>query len=271
MRMGASSFRKLGTPQSAGTKIFSLSGQVENTGLIEVPFGTTLREIVDEIGGGVKTDDGLVQASKLKAVQVGGPVGTCLTAKHLDLRMDFEALDSIHAQLGTGGLVVMNDRTCIVSMAHFFMQFGQNESCGQCELCQEGSLRIVQLLQDIVQGRATGETLQELEALAQAIPKGSKCKTGRSASNPVLATLKHFRGEYEAHVFDKRCPSRRCKALCVLSIAEHRCTGCMQCRRRCPAGAISGERGRPHRIDASKCTRCGTCIDSCNVQAIDGA
>jgi NADH-quinone oxidoreductase subunit F len=268
MKSGAAEFKKIGTATSPGTKTFALTGHVANTGLIEVPFGATLREVVHNIGGGVTDDKGNLAPEGFKAVQIGGPSGGCLTKEHLDLSLDFDSLRSVGAMVGSGGLVVMNHQTCMVQIARFFMQFTQNESCGKCVLCREGTQQMLALLDDIIEGRATGETLELLEKLAWAVQKGSLCGLGKTAPNPILSTMKNFRAEYESHVFQKRCPTRRCKALCQPVIDAAKCKGCTACVKQCPVGAISGERKMPHVIDAAKCIKCGACVKVCKFNAI---
>ena len=270
LRHGAAAFRQLGTEKSPGTKTFALTGHVANTGLIEVPFGATLRQIVFDVGGGVIDDQGNCVDECFKAVQIGGPSGGCLTPEHLDLPMDFDSLQGVGAMIGSGGLVVMNQRTCMVSVARFFMQFTQNESCGKCVLCREGTRQMLALLDDIIEGRAGAHTLELLEQLARAVRKGSLCGLGKTAPNPVLSTLRFFRAEVEAHVFQKRCPAGRCKALLALEILAARCKGCTVCAKKCPVGAIQGERKIPHRIDAEKCIKCGACAAACTFGAVVG-
>jgi NADH-quinone oxidoreductase subunit F len=204
-------------------------------------------------------------------VQIGGPSGGCLTRDHLDLPMDFDNLTRIGAMVGSGGLVVMNQDTCMVAVARFFMQFTQNESCGKCVPCREGTRQMLALLDDIVEGRATGETLGLLETLARNVKLGALCGLGKTAPNPVLSTLTHFRAEYEAHVHRKVCPSRVCKALMTPAIDPLLCKGCTLCARKCPVDAIEGERKAPHRIDPGKCIRCGACVETCKFNAITGA
>jgi NADH-quinone oxidoreductase subunit F len=267
---GAARFRELGTPTSPGTKTFALTGHVANTGLIEVPFGATLRQVVFEIGGGVCDDNGRLTGECFKAVQIGGPSGGCLTEEHLDLPLDFDSLQAVGAMVGSGGLVVMNRQTCMVSIARFFMQFTQNESCGKCVLCREGTKQMLALLDDIIEGRADRHTLDLLDQLAKAVRKGSLCGLGKTAPNPVLSTLRYFRGEIEAHVFQKRCPAGRCKALARPEILASVCKGCTVCVKKCPVGAIAGDRKMPHRIDADKCIKCGVCAAACKFHAIIG-
>lgn len=271
LRMGAMKYRKIGTENSPGTKTFALTGHVANTGLIEVPFGTTLREIIFEIGGGVTDDFGRLRPEAFKAVQIGGPSGACLTADHLDLPLDFDSLQGIGAMIGSGGLVVMNQSTCMVQVARFFMEFTQHESCGKCVLCREGTRQMLQLLDDIIEGNATPETLELLEELAPAVGKGSLCGLGKTAPNPVLSTLKYFREEVEAHVFQKRCPAGKCQALLKPYIVAELCKGCGICARKCPVEAIHGEKKQPYYIDDAVCIKCGACLTVCRFNAVKGA
>ncbi|HOT27308.1 MAG TPA: NADH-ubiquinone oxidoreductase-F iron-sulfur binding region domain-containing protein [Candidatus Ozemobacteraceae bacterium] len=270
IRNGAAWLRGMGTKNSTGTKNFALTGHVANTGLIEVPFGTTIREIVFNIGGGVTRDDGALWPDGFKAVQIGGPSGGCLTSEHLDLPLDFDSLKGVGAMVGSGGLVVMNRDTCMVSVARFFMQFTQNESCGKCVLCREGTRQMLALLDDIIEGRATAETIDTLETLAVAVGKGSLCGLGKTAPNPVLATLRYFRNEVDAHVFQKRCPTGRCKALRSITIDAAKCRGCTACARKCPVHAIKGEVKKPHVIDPAVCIKCGACATACKFDAVMG-
>ncbi len=270
LREGAKVYRSCGTEKSPGTKTFALTGHVANTGLIEVPFGTTLREIVYNIGGGVTDNSGNITGRDFKAVQIGGPSGGCLTKEMLDLPMDFDTLKTVGAMVGSGGLVVMNDQTCMIKIARFFMQFTQNESCGKCVPCREGTKQMLALLDDIIEGRATADTLELLEATAKAVQLGSLCGLGKTAPNPVLSTLRNFRGEYEAHVFKKTCPTGECKALARPEIVADKCRGCTACARKCPVGAITGEVKKPHHIDPDKCIKCGACKAACRFDAIIG-
>ncbi len=268
LQMGAQEYSKLGTESAKGTKTFALTGHVANTGLIEVPFGTTLREIVGEIGGGVINDDGSLCGCDFKAVQIGGPSGGCLTKEHLDLPLDYDNLNKVGAMVGSGGLVVMNNSTCMVQIARFFMQFTQNESCGKCVVCREGTRQMLALLDDIIEGRATESTLSLLEELAATVKTGSLCGLGKTAPNPILSTLKYFREEYLAHVIKKRCPSGVCEKLTDYKIIAEKCKSCSLCARKCPVGAIKGEKGVPYVIDMEKCIKCGACIQSCKFDAV---
>lgn len=268
LEMGAEAFRKIGTLGSPGTKTFAVTGHIANTGLVEVPMGTTLRQVIDDVAGGTTNDDGTVNKAAFKAAQIGGPSGGCLTREHLDLLLDFDSLKSVGAMVGSGGLVVMNDKTCMVNVARFFLEFTQRESCGKCVPCREGTEQMLTMLNDIVEGRATLKTLENLEDLAKAVQKASLCALGKTAPNPVLSTLKHFKEEYLAHVVDKRCPAGVCKALARFEIRENKCKGCGMCKRACPVQAISGEVGKPHHIDPKKCIKCGGCKSTCKFGAV---
>ena len=259
---GADWFAQMGTETSKGTKTFALTGDVNNTGLIEVPMGTTLREIVFDIGGGMR--DG----KKFKAVQIGGPSGGCLTEEHLDIPMDYDNLIKAGAMVGSGGLVVMSDKTCIVEVARFFMNFTQNESCGKCVPCREGTKNMLKILEKIVAGKGEMKDLDTLEELALAVKDGSLCGLGKTAPNPVLSTLKYFRDEYIAHIKDKKCPAGVCTAMKKVVINEDLCKGCTKCARTCPVGAISGTVKQPHHIDQDKCIKCEACFASCPFRAI---
>ncbi|MCL2111946.1 MAG: 4Fe-4S binding protein [Clostridiales bacterium] len=268
MRMGVEEYSKMGTENAKGTKTFALTGHVINTGLIEVPFGVTLREIVSDIGGGVMDDDGKICGVDFKAVQIGGPSGGCLTQEHLDMPLDYDSLTAVGAMVGSGGLVVMNQNTCMVKIARFFMQFTQNESCGKCTICREGTRQMLSLLDDIICGNGTAETLALLEELAILVKIGSLCGLGKTAPNPVLSTLKYFRDEYEAHIFDKRCPTGSCEDLLIFKIVPELCKSCSLCMKKCPVGAITGEKGIPYVIDPEVCVRCGVCVEACKFDAI---
>lgn len=267
---GPEQYKSVGTEKSPGTKTFALTGHVANTGLIEVPFGTTLREIVYNIGGGVTNNAGEITNEDFKAVQIGGPSGGCLTPEMLDLPLDFDSLKSVGAMVGSGGLVVMNKQTCIVKIARFFMQFTQNESCGKCVPCREGTRQMLALLDDIIEGRADRHTLELLEETAKAVQLGSLCGLGKTAPNPVLSTLRYFREEYEAHVLKKTCPAGECKALARPEILADKCKGCTACMRKCPVGAITGKVKEVHVLDADKCIKCGACKAACKFGAIVG-
>ena len=261
---GANWYKTMGTEKNYGTKAFALTGNVNNTGLIEVPMGTSLRKVIFDIGGGIK--DG-----NFKAVQIGGPSGGCLCLHegHLDLTMDFDSLKKVGAMIGSGGLVVMNDKNCMVEMARFFMNFTQNESCGKCIPCREGTKRMLELLNDIVEGRGTLEHIDMLEELSETISATALCGLGKTAAFPVISTLKYFRDEYIAHVVDKKCPAGACKALMAYEIDKDKCKGCSKCARLCPVQAISGEIKKPYTIDKSKCIKCGACMDGCAFKAIE--
>ena len=263
MLHGADWFAQMGTDTSKGTKTFALTGDVNNTGLIEIPMGTTLREIVFDIGGGMR--DG----KKFKAVQIGGPSGGCLTEEHLDIPMDYDNLIKAGAMVGSGGLVVMSDKTCIVEVARFFMNFTQNESCGKCVPCREGTKNMLAILQRIVDGKGEMEDLETLEELAKDVKEGSLCGLGKTAPNPVLSTLKYFRDEYVAHIKDKKCPAGVCSKMTSYEIDPEKCKGCSKCARNCPVGAITGEIKSPFTIDQDKCIKCGACVSNCPFKAIE--
>lgn len=259
---GSDWYHTIGTEKSPGTKAFAVTGSINNTGLVEVPMGTTLREIIYDIGGGIKG------GKQFKAVQIGGPSGGCLISTDLDDPLDFDSLTAKGAMIGSGGLVVMDEDTCMVEVARFFMNFTQNESCGKCVPCREGTMRMLEILEDIVNGRGTMEQLDLLEELGHAIKDTALCGLGKSAPLPVLSTLKVFRDEYEEHVKDKKCRTGTCKALASYVISPELCKGCSKCARNCPVGAITGELKSPYTIDQSKCIKCGACADNCPFKAI---
>ena len=259
---GAKWFASMGTETSKGTKTFALTGEVNNTGLVEVPMDMTLRQIIFDIGGGIRN------GKKFKAVQLGGPSGGCLTEEHLDMPMDYDQLAKVGAMVGSGGLVVMNEDTCIVEVARFFMNFTQHESCGKCTPCREGTKQMLSILERIVKGEGKMEDLDKLQELGEVIKTGSLCGLGKSAPNPVLSTLKYFKDEYIAHIKDKKCPAGVCTALKTIKIKEELCKGCTKCARNCPVGAIEGTVKNPHKIDPTKCIKCGACLSSCPFKAI---
>ena len=268
MRMGAKVYAEMGTVDSKGTKTFALTGHVTNTGLIEVPFGTTLREIIGAIGGGVRDDDGNPCGVDFKSAQIGGPSGGCLTQEHMDMPLDYKNLTAAGAMVGSGGLVVMNQNTCMVKIARYFMQFTQNESCGKCVPCREGTRQMLSLLDEIIAGKATMDTLALLEELAQGVRTSSLCALGKTAPNPVLSTLRYFRDEYLAHVVDKKCPSGNCESLLTFIVLPDKCKFCGLCAKQCPVGAISGKKGTPYTIDSETCIKCGVCKEACKFKAI---
>ena len=262
---GSEWFKQIGTPASPGTKAFALTGNIQNTGLIEVPMGTTLREIIFGIGGGIR--DG----AQFKAVQIGGPSGGCLTAEHLDLPLDFDSLTKVGAMVGSGGLVVLDDSTCMVAVARFFMNFTQNESCGKCVPCREGTKRMLEILDRIVGGKGKEGDIEILLELADTISSTALCGLGKSAAFPVVSTIKSFRDEYEAHIFDKKCPAASCSKFKSIVIDPVLCKGCTKCVKVCPVDAISGKVKEPFIIDSAKCIKCNACIPACSFHAIKEA
>ena len=259
---GAEWFSSMGCETSKGTKTFALTGEVNNTGLIEVPMGTTLRQIIFDIGGGIRG------GKKFKAVQIGGPSGGCLTEEHLDISMDYDSLIKAGAMVGSGGLVVMAEDTCMVEVARFFMNFTKNESCGKCVPCREGTKNMLKILEKIVAGKGEMEDLERLEQLALTVKDGSLCGLGKTAPNPVLSTLKYFKDEYIAHIRDHKCPAGVCTAMKKITIDPEKCKGCTKCARTCPVGAIEGTVKNPHKIDQSKCIKCEACLNACPFKAI---
>ena len=259
---GAEFFNSMGTEKSSGTKVFALGGKINNTGLVEIPMGTTLREIIEDIGGGIP------KGKKFKAAQTGGPSGGCIPASLMDTPIDYDNLTAIGCMMGSGGLIVMDEDNCMVDIAKFFLDFTVDESCGKCTPCRIGTKRMRELLEKITDGKATLEDLDELETLAHYIKDNSLCGLGQTAPNPVLATLRFFKDEYIAHIVDKKCPAGVCKKLVSYSIVADKCKGCTACARKCPVGAISGAVKTAHTIDTSKCVKCGVCMDTCRFGAI---
>ncbi|HNV65408.1 MAG TPA: NADH-quinone oxidoreductase subunit NuoF [Smithellaceae bacterium] len=259
---GADWYASIGTEGSKGTKIFSLVGKIRNTGLIEVPMGTTLYEIIYDMGGGIPND------RKFKAVQTGGPSGGCIPERLLDLPVDFDRLTEVGSMMGSGGMIVMDESSCMVDVAKYFTTFLQEESCGKCVPCREGVRRMREILEDICTGKGKEGDVELLEKIATGVADGSLCALGGSAPNPVLSTIRYFREEYDAHIREHRCPAGVCKALVTYSIDPEKCTGCGLCVKVCPTQATSGEKKKPHKIDNEKCTRCGACIESCKFDAI---
>ena len=259
---GAEWFASMGTEKSKGTKVFALGGKINNTGLVEIPMGTTLREIVYEIGGGIPN------GRKFKAAQTGGPSGGCITEKNLDVPIDYDNLIAIGSMMGSGGLIVMDDTSCMVDIAKFFLEFTVDESCGKCTPCRVGTRRLLEILNKITDGKGTLEDLDKLEALCYYIKENSLCGLGQTAPNPVLSTLKNFRDEYEAHVVDKKCPAGVCKNLVQIKIVPDKCKGCTLCARNCPVNAINGKVKEIHEIDQDKCIKCGVCLNNCKFGAI---
>jgi NADP-reducing hydrogenase subunit HndC len=255
-------FAAIGTEKSKGTKVFAVAGKINNTGLVEVPMGTKLREIIFDLGGGIPG------GKQFKAAQTGGPSGGCLTKEHLDLPMDYESLTAVGSMMGSGGLIVMDEDTCMVDVARFFLDFTQDESCGKCTPCRIGTKRMLEILTRITQGKGVPEDLETLEILAKGIKSSALCGLGQTAPNPVLATLKYFRHEYEAHIYDKTCPAGVCKALLSYKVKADLCKGCGLCAKNCPVGAITGELKKPHTI-TDKCVKCGVCLQKCPFKAIE--
>ena len=259
---GAEWFQSIGTERSKGTKVFALGGKIKHTGLVEVPMGTTLREIVEEIGGGVSG------GGKFKAAQTGGPSGGCIPAKFLDIEIDYDNLTEIGAMMGSGGLIVMDESTCMVDIAEFFLRFTVDESCGKCTACRIGTKRLLEMLEKITGGRGEDGDIEKLESLCHYIKDNSLCALGQTAPNPVLSTLQYFRDEYVAHVHDHRCPAGACKELTIFRILPEKCIGCTKCARNCPVDAIHGNVKEHHFIDIDKCIKCGVCMENCKFDAI---
>ncbi|WAM31907.1 NADH-quinone oxidoreductase subunit NuoF [Caldicellulosiruptor naganoensis] len=260
---GGKAFASLGTEKSKGTKVFALAGKIKRGGLVEVPMGMSLREVIYNIGGGIKDD------KAFKAVQMGGPSGGCIPADLIDTPVDYESITKTGAIMGSGGMIVMDETTCMVDIARFFLEFTCKESCGKCTYCRVGTRRMLEILDRICNGEGRDGDLELLEELAVSVKDGSLCGLGQTAPNPVLTTLRYFKDEYIAHIRDKKCPAKQCKALITYSILPEKCTGCGLCARKCPTKAITGERLKPHVIDQSKCTKCGTCMNVCRFGAVN--
>ncbi len=262
IRKGSGWYSAFGTLRSKGTKVFALTGKIKNAGLIEVPMGIALREIIYDIGGGIEGD------KTLKAVQTGGPSGGCIPASMLDLKVDYESLARVGSIVGSGGMIVLDEDDCMVNMAKYFVQFTQTESCGKCVPCRVGTKRLLEILERITNGQGREGDMELLKELSAGIKATSLCGLGQTAPNPVLSTLQYFGEEYEVHIRDKKCPAKVCKNLLVYQVIAEACTGCRACFRACPAGAVSGEKKKPHLIDTAKCIRCGACFDVCKFRAI---
>jgi NADH-quinone oxidoreductase subunit F len=262
MAHGGEAFAALGTEKSKGSKVFALAGKIQRGGLVEVPMGMTLRQVVNEVGGGVRA------GKKVKAVQMGGPSGGCIPESLFETPIDYDSLNATGAIMGSGGMVVMDDSTCMVDVARFFLKFTQNESCGKCTFCRVGTKRMLEILQRICAGQGKPQDLDKLKDLGESIKKASLCGLGQTAPNPVLTTMRYFADEYKAHIDEKRCPAGVCKALIRYEIDQAKCTGCTLCKRRCPTGAVEGEAKKKHHILLDKCVKCGICYDVCNFDAV---
>jgi len=262
LREGSKKYVQTGVGKSTGTKIFSLVGKIKNTGLVEVPMGITIRDIVEKIGGGAPDN------AQVKAIQTGGPSGGCIPASLFDLTIDYESLVKAGSMMGSGGLIVMDENTCMVDLARYFLEFTKNESCGKCTFCRIGTKRMLEILERITAGEGKDGDIEKLEDLAYKIKTSSLCGLGQTAPNPVLTTLKYFRSEYEAHIYEKKCPAKTCTALISYKIDEEKCTGCRACVKKCPVNAISGEVKKAHTIDKDICIKCGVCISVCKFEAV---
>jgi len=260
---GGAWFEQIGTPDSHGTKVFALTGKIRNSGLVEVPMGTTLREIIYDIGGGIAHD------KAFKAVQTGGPSGGVITKDFLDTPIDFGSLTKLGSMMGSGGMIVMDEDDCIVDVTKFYLNFTVDESCGKCAPCRIGGRSLYNILDKITQGNGTLDDLDKMTEIGSAMKKASLCALGQTSPNPILSTLHYFKDEYLAHIVDKKCPSGKCKSLITYSINAEKCIGCTACARKCPVQAISGERRSPHKIDPALCIKCGVCLETCKFGAVE--
>jgi NADH:ubiquinone oxidoreductase subunit F (NADH-binding) len=258
---GSDWYRKIGTERSKGTKVFALGGKINRTGLVEIPIGTPLREVIEDIGGGIPN------GKAFKAVQTGGPSGGCISAEHLDVKIDYDTLQELGSIMGSGGMIVLDEDNCMVDIARFFLDFTVDESCGKCTPCREGTKKMLEILEKITTGNGTLEDLDRLETLGLIIKDTALCGLGKTAPNPVISTLRYFREEYEKHVVDKSCPAGVCKELLQFYITDT-CIGCGACKRVCPVNAISGDKRQLHVIDTDQCIRCGACEEACPIDAI---
>jgi NADH:ubiquinone oxidoreductase subunit F (NADH-binding) len=263
VNQGSSWFSELGTAASGGTKVFALAGKVRHTGLVEVPMGTALRQVVEEVGGGP------LSGKKVKAVQTGGPAGGCIPVDWLDTPVDFDTLMKAGSIMGSGGMIVLDEDDCMVDVARYYLAFSQDESCGKCTPCREGTKRMLEILNRITTGHGVMEDIEKLERLGLLAKQTSLCGLGRAAANPVLSTIQHYRDEYIAHIVEKRCPAHKCRALLKYEINPDKCVGCTLCARSCPVTCIEGERRQPHKIDQSRCIQCGACFEVCRFNAVD--